>query len=415
MKKILAILMVLALVFCTFAACSKKEDTSADQAATDQAKTDTESSGTDYSKIKIGLICLHDENSTYDNPFIQAMKEVQKELNLSDEQVLIKMNIPESDACYTAAAELADAGCNIVFADSFGHESYMLQAAKEFKDVQFCHATGTTAHTEKLDNFHNAFAAIYEGRYLAGVAAGMKLNEMIKEGKITADKAKIGYVGAFPYAEVKSGYTSFFLGARSVCESATMDVVYTNSWFDIALEREAALNLINSGCVLISQHADSEGAPKACEEKGVPNVAYNISTIPMGPNTALISSKIDWAPYYKLVIDAVAKGTSIDTDYVGTFATGSVKLTELNDKVAAEGTQAKLDEVEAQLKAGTLHVFDTAKFTVGGKTLDNYKADVDSDDKFTPDTEVVKDGFFHESEFRSAPYFDIIIDGITEK
>ena len=194
-----------------------------------------------------------------------------------------------------------------------------------------------------------------------------------------------------------------------------MDVVYTNSWFDIALEREAALNLINSGCVLISQHADSEGAPKACEEKGVPDVSYNISTIPMGPNTALISSKIDWAPYYKLVIDAVAKGTSIDTDYVGTFATGSVKLTELNDKVAAEGTQAKLDEVEAQLKAGTLHVFDTAKFTVGGKTLDNYKADVDSDDKFTPDTEVVKDGYFHESEFRSAPYFDVIIDGITEK
>ena len=415
MKKILAILMVLALVFCTFAACSKKEDTSADQTTTDQAKTDTESSGTDYSKIKIGLICLHDENSTYDNNFIQAMNEVQKELNLSKDQVLIKMNIPESDACYTAAAELADAGCNIVFADSFGHESYMLQAAKEFKDVQFCHATGTTAHTEKLDNFHNAFAAIYEGRYLAGVAAGMKLNEMIKDGKITADKAKIGYVGAFPYAEVKSGYTSFFLGARSVCESATMDVVYTNSWFDIALEREAALNLINSGCVLISQHADSEGAPKACEEKGVPNVAYNISTIPMGPNTALISSKIDWAPYYKLAIDAAVKGTSIDADYVGTFATGSVKLTELNDKVAAEGTQAKLDEVEAQLKAGTLHVFDTAKFTVGGKTLDSYMADVDSDDKFTPDTEVVKDGFFHESEFRSAPYFDVIIDGITEK
>ena len=410
MKKILAILMVLALVFCTFAACSKKGDTSADQTT-----SGTGSSETDYSKIKVGLICLHDENSTYDNNFIQAMKEVQAELKLSDEQVLIKTNIPESDACYTAAAELADAGCNIVFADSFGHESYILQAAKEFKDVQFCHATGTTAHTEKLDNFHNAFAAIYEGRFLAGVAAGMKLNEMIKDGKITADKAKIGYVGAFPYAEVKSGYTSFFLGARSVCESATMDVVYTNSWFDIALEREAALNLINSGCVLISQHADSEGAPKACEEKGVPNVAYNISTIPMGPNTALISSKIDWAPYYKLAIDAAVKGTSIDADYVGTFATGSVKLTELNEKVAAEGTQAKLDEVEAQLKAGTLHVFDTSKFTVGGKTLDSYMADVDSDDKFTPDTEVVKDGFFHESEFRSAPYFDVIIDGITEK
>lgn len=396
MKKLLAILMVLALVFCTFAACGKKGDTAEETA-----------------KIKIGLICLHDENSTYDNNFIQAMKEVQAELKLTDDQVLIKTNIPESDACYTAAAELVDAGCNVVFADSFGHESYILQAAKEFKNVQFCHATGTTAHTEKLDNFHNAFASIYEGRYLAGVAAGMKLNEMIKDGKIVANQAKIGYVGAFPYAEVKSGYTSFFLGARSVCESATMEVKYTNSWFDIALEREAALSLINSGCVLISQHADSEGAPKACEEKSVPNVAYNISTIPMGPNTALISSKIDWAPYYKYVIDAVMNNKTIEADYVGTIATGSVKLTELNGKVAAEGTQAKLDEIEAQFKAGTLHVFDTAKFTVGGKTLDSYQADVDSDEKFTPDTEVIKDGYFHESEFRSAPYFDIIIDGIT--
>ena len=228
------------------------------------------------------------------------------------------------------------------------------QAAQEYPEVQFCHATGTQAHTKGLKNFHNAFASIYEGRYLAGIAAGMKLNEMIKDGKIKAEEAKIGYVGAFDYAEVVSGFTSFFLGARSVCESATMKVTYTKSWFDIALEREAALSLINDGCVLISQHADSEGAPKACEEKGVPNVAYNISTISMGPNTAIISSKINWAPYYKLVIEAVAKGEAIPTDWCGTIATGSVGLTELNEKVAASGTQAKLDEVKAQLEKGEI-------------------------------------------------------------
>lgn len=395
--KVLALILVVAMV-AAFAACSKNGD---DKPQANEG-------------IKIGLICLHDENSTYDANFINALKEVQKELNLTDEQVLIKTNIDESDACLTAAEELVEAGCKVIFADSFGHETYLLQAAKEYPDVQFCHATGTRAHTEKLANFHNAFANIYEGRYLAGVAAGMKLNEMIKNGDITAEKAIIGYVGAFPYAEVKSGFTSFFLGARSVCESATMKVTYTNSWFDIALEREAALNLINNGCVLISQHADSEGAPKACEEKGVPNVAYNISTISMGPNTALISSKINWAPYFKLIYNAALNGTEIPTDYCGTIKDGMVELTELNEKVAAEGTQAKIDEVKADIDAGTLHIFDTAKFTVGGKTLDTYKADIDSDEAFTPDTEVIADGYFHESEYRSAPCFDIIIDGITE-
>lgn len=411
MKKILAIVLSLVLVL-GLAACGSSADNTTTTEATGGAE---ETTAADYSQIKVGLICLHDENSTYDNNFITALKEVQAELGLTDEQVLIKTNISEDDTCYTAAAELADAGCNIVFADSFGHESYIMQAAKDFPDVQFCHATGTNAHTANIANFHNAFASIYEGRYLAGVAAGMKLNEMIEDGEITADQAKIGYVGAFPYAEVKSGYTSFFLGARSICASATMDVTYTNSWFDIALEREAALKLINDGCVLISQHADSEGAPKACEEKEVPNVAYNIDTTSMGPNTALISSKINWAPYYKLVIDAVINGTAIDADWCGDFSTGSVELTPLNETVAAEGTQAKLDEVKAKLESGEIKVFDTSTFTVDGKTLDTYLADVDSDEKYTPDTEAISDGYFHESEYRSAPYFDILIDGITVK
>lgn len=401
MKKILALLLAVVMV-AAFASCGSK--------TTGDDKDDTKAAD-----FKIGLICLHDENSTYDNNFIQALKSVQKELNLTDDQVLIKTNIGEDDSCYTAAAELVDKGCKVIFADSFGHESYILQAAKEFKDVQFCHATGTKAHTEKVANFHNAFADIYQGRYLAGVAAGMKLNQMIEEGKITADKAVIGYVGAFNYAEVVSGMTSFYLGARSICPSTTMKVTYTNSWFDIALEREAALNLINNGCVLISQHADSEGAPKACEEKGVPNVAYNISTISMGPNTALISSKIDWSPYFKLIIEAVQKGEEIPTDKCGTMAEGYVALTELNEKVAAPGTKEKIEEVKAKLESGELKVYDTKNFTVKGEELTTYLADVDDAGDFVPETEAVKDGEFKESTYRSAPYFDIkYIDGISE-
>ncbi len=400
MKKILALLLAVVMV-AAFASCGNKETTEGGAAETND--------------VKIGLICLHDENSTYDNNFIQALKSVQQELGLSDDKVLIKTNIPESNDCYEAACELVEEGCDVIFADSFGHEQFMLQAAKENPDVQFCHATGTKAHTENLSNFHNAFADIYQGRYLAGVAAGMKLNQMITDGTITADKAVIGYVGAFNYAEVVSGMTSFYLGARSICPSATMKVTYTNSWFDIALEREAALNLINNGCVLISQHADSEGAPKACEEKGVPNVAYNISTISMGPNTALISSKIDWAPYFKMIIENTKNGEAIPTDKCGTLAEGYVALTELNENVAAPGTKEKIEEVKGKLESGELKVYDTSTFTVNGETLTSYLADVDDAGDFVPETEVIKDGEFIESSFRSAPYFDIkYIDGISE-
>jgi basic membrane protein A len=389
---VLALVMLLALTT-AFASCS---DSNAD--------------------FKVGFIFLHDENSTYDKNFIDAADAAAKAMGLTADQVIMKVNIPEGPECYDAACELVDAGCDLIFADSFGHEDFMIQAAKEFPEVQFCHATGTKAHTEKLSNYHNAFASIYEGRYLAGIAAGMKLNEMIASGKITAEQAVIGYVGAWPYAEVKSGYTAFFLGARSVCPSATMKVEYTNSWFDIALEKTAAETLIAAGCVLLSQHADSEGAPKACEEAGIPNVAYNISTISIAPTTALISSKIDWTPYMKLIIEKTrdGKGSEIPYDWCGGIKEGSVKLTELNTACAAPGTQEAIDAALEQFKAGTLKVFDTSKFTVGGKTLTEYKADVDSDAAFTPDTNVVHDGYFDESADgkRSAPYFDIIIDGI---
>ena len=401
-RKVLALCLALVLVVGCFAACGEK---------TPDDKPD------DAVAVKVGFIFLHDEQSTYDKNFMDAAKAACKEMGVEYAQ---KTQIPESKDCYDAAVELVEVdGCNIIFADSFGHESFLIDAAKKYPDVQFCHATGTQAHTAGVPNFHNAFASIYQGRYLAGVAAGLKLNEMIDAGKITADKAKMGYVGAFTFAEVMSGYTSFYLGAKSVCPTVTMDVKFTGSWYDEQLEKEAAQALIAGGCVLISQHADSEGAPKACEEKKVPNVAYNIDTSSMGPNTALISSKINWSPYYELAITAVAKGEEFATDWCGTLATGSVQLTKLNEAVAAEGTQAALDEAISKLEKGELKVFDTATFTVDGKALESYKADVIPDEKFEKDTEVIKDGVFCESDvdgMRSAPYFDIMyIDGISEK
>ena len=407
MKKIFSLFVAFVMVVCCvlcLTACGKKE-------------------------FKVGLICLHDESSTYDKNFIDSMYRALDELGLDREQLELVTGVPEGSECYEKALELAGT-CKVVFADSFGHEPYMIQAAKEKPEVMFCHATGTKAHTEKLDNYFNAFAAIYEGRYLAGVAAGLKLQEMI-----TANPTKhplIGYVGAYPYAEVISGYTSFYLGVRSVVPTVQMEVTYTGSWYDFDKEKAAANKLIAAGCVLISQHADSYGAPEACEAAGVPNVTYNGSTEEKCPNTYVISSKIDWAPYYVKMIKAAMNGEKVtEKDYTGTIASGSVKLDNPGAKAAAAGTQAKLDEVKAKLASGELKVFDVDNFTVSTKgngtttfynfnaTVDpvthkvtGYMADVDSDPAYAGDTQAISGGYFHESEYRSAPYFDLIIDGI---
>ena len=402
MKKFLAMLLALVMALSLVACGEKKDDTQGDGDGDATA-----------AKVKVGFITLHDENSTYDLNFINAAKKAIEDLGLTEDDYILKTNVPEGQECYETAMDMVDNGCNIIFADSFGHEPYMIDAAKENPDVQFCHSTGTRAHTEGLANYHNAFASIYEGRYLAGVAAGLKLNEMIEAGKFTADEAKMGYVGAFTYAEVVSGYTSFFLGARSVCPTVTMDVTFTGSWYDETLEKEGAEKLIQGGCKLISQHADSLGAPTACENAGVPNVSYNGSTVSACPNTYIISSRINWAPYYEMCIKAVMDGTEIPADWVGTLATNSVVLTDLNTNVAAAGTAEAIAAATEKLEKGEIHVFDCSTFTVKGEALTSYMADVNADSDNTPDTEVVHDGYFSESEFRSAPYFDLQIDGIN--
>ena len=403
MKKFLAMLLALVMALSLVACGEKKDDT--------QGNGDGDATA---AKVKVGFITLHDENSTYDKNFIDAAKEACANLGLvENEDFFIKTNVGETEQCAEVAADLVDAGCNIIFADSFGHEPYMIEVAKANPEVQFCHSTGTRAHTEGLANYHNAFASIYEGRYLAGIAAGLKLNAMIEAGDIKAEEAKMGYVGAFTYAEVVSGYTSFYLGAKSVCPTVTMDVTFTGSWYDETLEKEGAEKLIQGGCKLISQHADSLGAPTACENAGVPNVSYNGSTQAACPNTYIISSRINWAPYYEYAIKAVMDGTTIDVDWTGTLATNSVVLTDLNTTVAAEGTAEAIAAATEKLEKGEIHVFDCSTFTVKGETLTSYQADVNADSDNTPDTEVVHDGYFAESEKRSAPYFDLEIDGIN--
>ena len=403
MKKVVCLLMAIAMVF-SFAACKKEEKNS----STPQGSQTGNSSvvkGVANDDLKVGFIYIGDENEGYTAAHYYGAKAMQEALGLKDDQLIFKWNTPEDETCYDAAVDLAEQGCNIIFANSFNFEPFIIQAAKEYPEIQFCHATGYQAKSSGLANMHNYFTSVYESRYVSGVVAGMKLNEMIEEGKITADQAVIGYVGAFPFAEVISGYTSFYLGARSVCPSVTMKVTYVNNWSSFDLEKEAAEALIADGCVLISQHSDTTGPATACEAKGVPMVGYNISMTSVAPNQALTSASIDWAPYVTYATKCVLEGEEIVVDWCKGYADGADKITELNEKVIAAGTADKVAEVEAAIKNGTLHVFDTTTWTVDGAHLDSYKDDFGN--------EYISDGYFHESELASAPAFNIIIDGVT--
>lgn len=371
----------------------------------------TGGSSTEASKIKVGVIYIGDENEGYTEAHMKGISEMKKSLGLADNQIIEKKSIPEDEKCYDAAADLAEEGCNIIFSNSFGYEDYIIQAAKEYPEIQFCHATGFQAATSGLSNMHNYFTSVYESRYVSGVVAGLKLNKMIEDGTITKDKCKVGYVGAYPYAEVVSGYTAFYLGIKSVCDAATMEVQYTNSWASMDLEKSTAEALIADGCVLISQHADTTGAPTACEAAGVPVVGYNVSMIATAPKTALTSASINWGPYYTYAVKCVMEGKSIDTDWCQGYSEGADCITELNKDVVAPGTEEKVAEVENAIKNGSLHVFDTSKFTVNGSSLEDL---IKSDENYKKYANFVSDGYYHESEKTSAPSFDIRIDGITE-
>ena len=353
--------------------------------------------------LKVGAIYIGDENEGYTAAHMAGIDEMMATFGLDESQVIEKTLIGEDETCYDAAADLADQGCQIIFGTSFGHETYLMQAAGEFPDVQFCHATGYQAASSGLTNMHNYFDNIYEARYVSGVVAGLKLNEMIANGDITEDQARIGYVGAYPYAEVISGFTSFYLGAKSQCPSVTMEVKYTNSWASFDLEKECAEAMIADGCVLIGQHADTTGAPTAAQAAGVPCVGYNVDMIETAPDSALTSSSNNWGVYYTYAVQCMVDGTEIATDWTSGLKDGAVLITPLNEKTVAEGTQEVVDEVESKIEDGSLHVFDTSTWTVDGKTLDTYEKN---------GVEYISDGYFHESEYGSAPAFDIIIDGI---
>ena len=435
MKKILALLLCVALVAALFVGCGSGPQTTTttgapsngDTNAPDNGDTnapDNGNTGAASGDIKIGAVLVGDENEGYTYAHILGLQEALSNLGLTEANIVWKYSIPEDETCKDAIVDCIDQGCTLVFTNSYGHQSFAQQAAEEYPDVQIVAMTGDTAKASGLANFHNAFTKIYEARYAAGVIAGMKVKELVDAGALSdknydADgNVKIGYVGAYPYAEVVSGYTAFYLGIKSVYEKVSMEVQYTNSWFNITAENEAAVALIADGCCIIGQHADSTGAPSACEEAlaagtTVYSVGYNVDMLSVAPNAALVSPTNEWGVYYTYAIGAVMNGESFETNWAEGFDQDAVALTELGPNVA-EGTKEAVDDVIAKLKDGSLHVFDTATFTVGGQPVTSAFA-TDTDGDFAPDAdEAIIDGYYHESYFQSAPSFQLRIDGITE-
>ncbi|MCI7323641.1 MAG: BMP family ABC transporter substrate-binding protein [Lachnospiraceae bacterium] len=319
--------------------------------------------------IRVGFVYVGDSSTGYTNNFYEAQKAVEKAYG--DSVVTIaKYNVPE-DKAEVALQELIAEECKLIFSTSYGYGETTKIFAKAYPEIQFCQATCANANEEPyLDNYHTFMGRIYEGRYVSGVAAGMKLRELIDEGKITGEQAKVGYVAAFPYAEVISGYTSFLLGVRSVAPEAVMTVKYTNTWGDYHLEKECAKKLIDEGCVIISQHSDTIGPASACEEtdrsQNVFFVSYNESMSDIAPTTYLTGCKINWEPYILEAVEAVLYDKEIEKQVEGTiygndvgagFEKSWVEMLEINEFVAAEGTKEKVESLIRDFKNNKVRVF----------------------------------------------------------
>ncbi|MBQ9974946.1 MAG: BMP family ABC transporter substrate-binding protein [Clostridia bacterium] len=426
MKKILALLLACAMLLTCgvlFAACTEDapEENNEVVENNDPAETPEEP---EAPALKVGVILIGDENEGYTYAHIDGIKTAAETLGIPAENIIWKYTVPEDQTCYDAAVDLIANGCTYIFSNSYGHQTFMQTAAGEYPAINFISMTGDTARASGLENFSNAFTKVYESRYVSGVVAGMKLAELAAEDKIPAESIdengnyKIGYVGAHPYAEVVSGYTAFFLGIQSIVPNVVMDVTYTGSWFDITAEGSTAEALMADGCIIIGQHADSTGAPAAVQAaydngKTVFSVGYNISMLEVAPDAALTSASNNWSRYYEYALGAALKGERIATNWAAGYEDDAVRITDLGPNVAA-GTAEKVAEVVAAIKDGTLHVFDTSKFTVGGETVTSAFA-TDTNGDFAPDAdEAIIDGYYHESYFQSAPSFQLRIDGITE-
>ena len=323
---------------------------------------------TQDAQLVVGFLYDGDEGIPYTNNFMRAQRAVEEKYG-DKVKTIVKANVSGSQIDI-ALEDLVQEGCSLIFTTSYSYAIIAKECAEKYPSVQFCQATGDNAHEEPfLKNYHTFMGEIYQGRYVAGIVAGMKLQALIDRGDLRTDEAKIGYVGAYPYPEVISGYTAFLLGVRSIVPTATMTVAYTYTWGNFSLEKTCAEHLIDEGCVIISQHSDTFGPAVACEEhfkQNVYNIGYNQSMANVAPMTSLISTRINWVPYVTGAVNALLEKKNIEKSIKGNvhgndigagFDLNWVQMLDLNALNAAEGTAEKIAETIQAFKKGRVHVF----------------------------------------------------------
>ena len=310
--------------------------------------------------IKVGVIHITDpaEGSGYTYTHDLGIQGMQKNIGLDDSQIVRKNNVSDSDATAieNAMRECVEEGCNIIFATSWGFMDTCEALAEEYPDVIFSHGTGYKSNGV---NFNNYFGRIYQARYLAGIAAGMK-----------TESNKLGYVAAMGQenSEVTGGINAFAMGAYSVNPDCEVYVKVTNSWFDPEGETQAAQALVDLGCDVIAQHCDTPNPQTVAEQNGVWGVGYNSDMSKDAPGAVLTSVMWDWSVYYTYAVQSVIDGTWTGENYFGGMADGLVDIAPLSD-ICAEGTQEAVDAARKQITEEGFNVFDGVIETNDGSTV----------------------------------------------
>ena len=358
--------------------------------------------------IKVGFVYDGDQTEPYTYNFIVAQRALSSAYG-DAVQIAVQSNVPDDDG-EQAIRALVDEGCDLVFATSWGYGEVTKQIAAEHPEVEFCQATCSNANDEPvLQNYHTFMGHIYEGRYVSGVVAGLKAQELVERGVLAAEEVKVGYVAAFEQAENISAYTAFLMGVRSVMPQATMEVSYVGAWSNYPVEKECAQRLIEDGCVAIAQSTNTIGPALACEEAAQDHeayhVGYNQSMLDVAPTRALVGTRINWSPYMLAAVEAVLQGKSIERvvsayvngqDSGAGFDKGWVQMLELNPLVAPEGAEEAMNKAIDAFERGDVDVFQGDYVGVSasdGSTLDLAQG-------------------YRENQSASAPSFDYVLEDV---
>lgn len=320
----------------------------------------------DIDVLKVGFLYENDGGSPYTYNFLIAQGALERQLDERVE-VLSRSNVLVNET-EEPLRELVKQGCGIIFAVT--ESDQVAKVAAACPQVQFCQVSQPGGAGETPSNFHTFNAQMAPARYVAGVAAGMKLREMIDAGELSADQALVGYVGAAAEPQVISGFTAFLIGVRTAAPEARMLVKYAGAWCDYSREKAAAEALIQAGCRVIANETHTIGPVVACEEAAAQRTMLLIgndqSTLDLAPASTLVSLRSNWIPYVVGAAQAVLDGRAIERQVKG-VANGSdlsagfdqewVQMLELNSLVAAQGTQERIDRLVDQLRRGRLNVF----------------------------------------------------------